>query len=247
MPFNSDLAFGQHWENVAITLFPHDSFKIPKGKFKPYDIEFIKDGEPTYVEVKSDRLAHKTGNLAIEYECNDESSGITATKADYWIYFVIEPNNLYTTYKFPIEELTKFTEDEQYRRISGGDGYRSKMVLIPQVDLINFILNKGDTYYIPPTMTEQQPVTYTDRLVAYFKRETQESFTIEDIVQTIDEFKVLEAKRRTEKTNEVPVGKYKYKKVKDVASFDKQYLVWMMKQDWVNKYPEFVKEVNKYL
>ena len=95
--------------------------------------------------------------------------------------------------------------------------------------------------------TEEVKTTYTDRLIAKFKSESQTDFDIDQIIELICEFKNEEDKARKSKADIVPVGRYKYKKVADVFTFDPQYLKWMLKQDWVSKYPEFVEEVKKYI
>jgi len=96
-------------------------------------------------------------------------------------------------------------------------------------------------------MTEEKPLSYTDRLIQKFQTEEQTNFEVDDVIKLIKEFKLEEDAKRKAKTDVVPVGKYKYKKVADVAKFDKQYLKWIMKQDWIQKYPEFVQETKKYL
>jgi hypothetical protein len=56
-----------------------------QGKFSAYDI--CADG--IYYEVKSDRKAHATNNICIEYECSQKPSGINVTQADFYVYFII--------------------------------------------------------------------------------------------------------------------------------------------------------------
>ena len=92
----------------------------------------------------------------------------------------------------------------------------------------------------------QQPVSYTDRLLEYLESK-QSDFTIDELRDYLNGFRELEQKKKQERADIVPVGKYRYKKVKDVANFDKQYLQWMLKQSWIDKYPAFVTECNKYI
>ena len=56
--------------------FTHDLNFGEKGE--DWINEIFKDGK--LIEVKSDRLAHKTGNVYIEYECRGKPSGIATTK-----------------------------------------------------------------------------------------------------------------------------------------------------------------------
>ena len=96
------------------------------------------------------------------------------------------------------------------------------------------------------TTENQQPLSYTDRLLEYLESK-QDNFTIDEIREYLNGFRELEQQKKAERADIVPVGKYKFKKVKDVANFDKQYLQWMLKQSWIDKYPGFVTESNKYI
>jgi hypothetical protein len=125
MGFNNDLKFGQKYEKLSLEYFEYKKVDFPKGKFKPYD--FILD-DNIKVEVKSDRLGYKTGNIAIEYYCGDKESGITSTEANYWMYFIIYPDKV-DCYKFPISDLRELIKD--CRKVRGGDGWRSHMRLLP--------------------------------------------------------------------------------------------------------------------
>jgi len=62
------------------------------------------------VEVKTDRLAHSTGNLAIEYKCRGKWSGISTTQADWWAFKIKR----------------------------GGDDGLSEFVLVPLEDILYF-------------------------------------------------------------------------------------------------------------
>jgi hypothetical protein len=129
MPFHSDLELGQSYETKALGYIPHDRYRIPKGKFKPFDIEAIHNNVRTTYEVKCDRIAYRTRNFAIEYECNNQPSGIHTTKADYYLYFVLHPTHPPLLYQIPtqlLREAMVFCPS-----IRGGDGYRCQMYLIP--------------------------------------------------------------------------------------------------------------------
>ena len=97
-------------------------------------------------------------------------------------------------------------------------------------------------------MSNDQPPTtsYTDRLVDFLDGKG-DSFTIDELRTLINEFKDIEQKKKQERIDIVPVGKYKYKKVKEVANFDREYLRWMLRQSWIDKYPGFVGECKKYI
>ena len=93
----------------------------------------------------------------------------------------------------------------------------------------------------------EQKTTYTDRLIKKFQTEEQTSFETDEVIKLITEFKLEEDAKRKAKPHIVPLGKYRYKTVKQVAAFDKQYLEWMVRQEFMVKYPEFKAEVLKYL
>lgn len=92
------------------------------------------------VEVKTDRMAHKTGNIAIEFRCRGRLSGIATSEADYWALVLCE------------EKITLFINTEVLRAIArifyekgyvknGGDDYASEMIIIPLKLLIDEIFH----------------------------------------------------------------------------------------------------------
>jgi hypothetical protein len=134
--FKRDLKQGKLYERLATEYFEWDNLYMSKGYFKEYDFCCVKEGKKTYVEVKSDRLAGKTGNLCIEYEYKGKPSGINASTADYWMYFILKtvdghPHskvNRIEAYKIPSDDLRNIVKD--CRSVMGGDGYNSKMYLV---------------------------------------------------------------------------------------------------------------------
>jgi hypothetical protein len=130
MPYNKfekDLAQGKKYEVESLNYLDYDTYEMKEGYFKEYDLTIFKDGTPTKIEVKSDRQASTTGNMAIEYECKNKPSGLSATKADYWIYFVVHKDKD-ECYKIPTDELRELVKD--CRKVRGGDNYMSRMYLL---------------------------------------------------------------------------------------------------------------------
>ena len=108
--FDIDLKYGQLREKQV-----HDIFSNKK------------------IEVKTERdWWYKTGNIALEYECNGKPSGINATESDYWIQILAKGNKNHCMLVFEVKELKKIVKKykEQYTRM-GGDGHRSKCVILP--------------------------------------------------------------------------------------------------------------------
>lgn len=117
--FEADLGLGQKGEDVILKIIQK---KYPNahriiGYFRGYDI-FIPEVD-IKVEVKSDRLSKKTGNIAIEYGCNNKASGIITTEADYW--GLIAYSLFYSDWIIGIIEVIKLYEiAEQYGKSKKG-------------------------------------------------------------------------------------------------------------------------------
>lgn len=107
--FDIDLKYGQEREN-----------RIEK---------ILKEGK---LEVKTERdWWFKTGNIAIEIECNGKPSGIMVTKADYWVHILANGDKDYCRLIFDTKTIKKLTKKYISTLKNGGDGWRSKFVLIP--------------------------------------------------------------------------------------------------------------------
>ena len=112
--FSHDLNFGEIAEDWLNILF--------------------KDGK--LIEVKSDRLIHKTGNLFIEYRSRDKPSGLATTTANYWVYrmdmldtAIILPTNL-------LKKVCRVYYKNNEFKIKGGDNNTSDGLLIPLIRLL---------------------------------------------------------------------------------------------------------------
>ena len=108
--FDIDLKYGQLREKQV-----HDIFSNKK------------------IEVKTERdWWYKTGNIALEYECNGKPSGINATESDYWIQILAKGNKNHCMLVFEVKELKKIVKKykEQYTRMVG-DRNASKCVILP--------------------------------------------------------------------------------------------------------------------
>ena len=85
------------------------------------------------IEVKTERdWWEKTGNIALEYECNGKPSGISATQSDYWIHILAKGNKNHCMLVFEVQRLIKIIDkykDTHTRMV--GDGGRSKCVILP--------------------------------------------------------------------------------------------------------------------
>jgi|TARA_R100000234_G_C4952712_1_gene158108 hypothetical protein len=118
--FDIDLKYGQLREKKV-----HDIFSNKK------------------IEVKTERdWWFKTGNIALEYECNGKPSGINATESDYWIHILAKGNKNHCMLVFEVKELKKIVKKykEQYTRMVG-DRNASKCVILPIRKLFDVEVN----------------------------------------------------------------------------------------------------------
>ena len=114
--FDIDLKYGQIRENHVSSMF---------GDKK--------------IEVKTERdWWYKTGNIALEYECNGKPSGINATKSDYWIQILAKGDDNHCMLVFEVDKLKKIVDKykKDYTRMVG-DRNASKCVILPIEKLFN--------------------------------------------------------------------------------------------------------------
>ena len=137
--FQNDLKFGERFEQELINFMKWQGAEYSKGA-KEYDIIVPKEGgEIDIYEVKADRLAFRTGNMCIEYECNGKASGICTTKANYWAYFIVFPGAGYELYLIPTYKIIKRIKNKRYARVcKGGDYGRSLFYLFPKDEFKNY-------------------------------------------------------------------------------------------------------------
>ena len=119
--FKADLEFSNKYENELISLMKgHVKAETSqdKGKFSDWDVCFtFADGHTETHEVKCDRNGYKTGNVVVEYECNDKPSGIATSKADYYTFFIISPDGGYTCIILETQHVRNQIAAKKYTRI----------------------------------------------------------------------------------------------------------------------------------
>ena len=121
-------------------LKTHD-FSITKFK---NDLNYGKKHEKLVIEshknyeLKTDRLACKTGNVFVEFESRKKESGIKTSKADIWIFKIVDKNDKHLfSIEIPLDRLRKKVYNSTYRIVRGGDNLTSKGYLVPLQDLIS--------------------------------------------------------------------------------------------------------------
>lgn len=90
------------------------------------------------IEVKTDFRAYKTGNLAIEIECNGKPSGLSTTEAEWWLFQICIPKSEPMMLIINRHRLSQLATIHLHRGhvTMGGDGKKSKLVIIPVSEVI---------------------------------------------------------------------------------------------------------------
>ena len=99
------------------------------------DLLHMKAGDK--FEVKTERdWWHRTDNTAIEVECNGVGSGITTTKAKYWVQVYADGDEDCAYLIIPTKRLRKIKDKYVHKKKSVGDGKRAKTILIPNSEIL---------------------------------------------------------------------------------------------------------------
>lgn len=122
MGFHKDNIVGQNGEYIIYNYLSNHSstinlIDVSKDKwFQQFDIDFIQvtNDEINKIEVKTDRIADKTGNMV--YEVYSDKRFYTLgcfekTEADYIFYYLINTNILYI---FDTQELREWVLEHQH-------------------------------------------------------------------------------------------------------------------------------------
>lgn len=138
--FDEKLRAGQAVERLVgdliFQVYGNVAYNHAKGRadLQGWDIQFCPGPVVNYkIEVKFDRMATNTGNLAIEFYNTklNKPSGIDATRSDFWVV-VLEP---FSAYIANVVELKKYIEDNKpVRIVHGGDD--NSMMRLYKKDLI---------------------------------------------------------------------------------------------------------------
>lgn len=93
--FLRDFEVGATAEQYVAWLLQRAGYSVARstGRDSDKDLCVSRGGLSCTIEVKFDRMSGATGNLAIEFwnPRSDLPSGITATRADYWVYVLEKP------------------------------------------------------------------------------------------------------------------------------------------------------------
>lgn len=146
MGIRKDMAEGDVAEQKVIALFQKHGFAASKNNDtktrKFWDIETNRDGLELTIEVKNDKYANKSGNIALEFynPKSGKDSGLAVTQADLWIVMVNDELWLAETLM-----LKAFVEKNKPCRIvsTAGDGNAS-LYLYDKDRLFDVIFSRVD-------------------------------------------------------------------------------------------------------
>ena len=125
---------------VTLTKGFNPNYDICLEFGEKYENEFQKIIESKQIEVKTDRVCQRTGNVFVEFESRGKESGINITTANYWVYCLWTEKFKEQTYIFiPTRRLKKLIKEKEYRISNGGDNWTSKGYLVPKEDLLDLI------------------------------------------------------------------------------------------------------------
>lgn len=119
--FNKDLSFGKDGEYIIYKfLCKHEStldlINVSDDKwFQNFDIDYLQKTKNgiNKIEIKTDRIAHRTGNIVYEFISNKYCNSLGCfkkTEADFLFYYLYETKILYI---FVIEELKEWVSQNK--------------------------------------------------------------------------------------------------------------------------------------
>jgi Holliday junction resolvase len=111
-----------------------------------YDIEATYDNKSITLEIKHDKMAAKTGNVAIEYYNSKQCkpSGIYVTKAKWWVHKIDG-----VMWICEVEKLINFTKTEKADKMIVGGGDKNADLFIYRVDRFTDICRDLKTMVTP--------------------------------------------------------------------------------------------------
>ena len=131
--FSDDLKTGQEKEKEVADIYRELGLDVIESVGVDKDKDLKVSGQ---LEVKYDRLTHKTGNIAIELKCRGKLSGLSTTKSNAWVITTDEG-----AWACPTESLKRWVRDichdtyGEWRLTPAGDNLESEVCLLPY-DLI---------------------------------------------------------------------------------------------------------------
>jgi len=127
--FKDDLKTGQQKENEIADYYRDLGLNAVISTGVDKDKDIVISGQ---LEVKYDRLAPQTGNIAIELKCRGKISGLSTTKSNAWVITTDDG-----AWVCPTESLKHWVKDichntfGEWRLTPAGDNLESEVCLLP--------------------------------------------------------------------------------------------------------------------
>lgn len=145
---------GEIAEKLLIDTLNEFGFNAKKNedhsKRYEFDVEATINGELVTFEVKFDVMAARTGNIAIEYwnSKKNEPSGLTATKAKYWVHVIEDDEQNKLMYITEVVNLVGFIELNKPKRvIEGGGDNNANLYLYQKEEILKCFTEVGPDYF----------------------------------------------------------------------------------------------------
>ena len=112
----------RHYEALGWTVL----FSKRTG-WKFYDLLIMRGKENITIEIKYQPGVLRTGDCVVEYKCNNKSSGITTTIAQYWIEALPDPITEKVRYfRILTDKLKEIIKDEKYKLERSGGSLKNR-------------------------------------------------------------------------------------------------------------------------
>lgn len=141
---------GKTGEDFVQRIFETGGMKCSKNedydKRYDYDLECKIGRKKFTAEVKYDYKALETGNIAIEHHNSrvDRPSGITATKADLWVYVLGDKENL-SAWAVPSSSLKSFIQEvPPFKEIEYGGDNNASLYIYKKEDILDALFVRID-------------------------------------------------------------------------------------------------------
>lgn len=145
--FKKDLVVAHSTENQVVEYLVNNQDMSyitrvdtdPNAKLSDYDIKMMinKTGKQVTIEIKEDFICRRTGNVGVEYECRGKLSGISISKADFYLYKIHLPQDKIGIFITSTNILKKIIKDKEYFRIvNGGDPGSNSMNYLFKLEVV---------------------------------------------------------------------------------------------------------------
>lgn len=136
MSFAEDLSFGREGESIVRNLLESSGnfdnvWDCSNDKyFQQKDIDLLalcQDGHIAKYEVKTDRMAHETGNIAFEITTSGNIGCLAKSEADFVMYYIEGNGRLYC---FNTEQMRQYLKQNRFKLYRMGDNAEGHLLSI---------------------------------------------------------------------------------------------------------------------